>query len=187
VKFEFTGVQKSGEHEKKVTGTGVVCLKEGNKVHVGITLTPEGGESMENNLTCDGAHIQDSDGEREAPKNFAHDVAIMLARMGVFGCLGLMGGDEEDVRKKLPTQNFKGGEKSKEGSCLNYQVQVAGEGSPTDVQLCYDPKTWKVTKRTTSSKDEESGSFSVTETYSEWAVGVELSDDLFAHKKDKGE
>jgi tetratricopeptide (TPR) repeat protein len=200
VTFEIDGsVTKPGAAATKLSGSGTILFKEGNKAAVRMKMLREKGE-QEFILVSDGKHLKHDAGEawnrlgKIDPKGevrpLPESLNIVLEDAWASGSLVQLayetsGGGTEveglDVRKlESPTRprvfEIKGGEDEGDNKTLSYKLDA--DNKVFDVRLWYDPRTKKPIKRTVRFKSEQEES-AFTERFSEFALDAGISDDKF--------
>jgi tetratricopeptide (TPR) repeat protein len=159
---------------------GVLVLKDGNRAMLTLSHMKH---------LCDGRKLKMDriKFEEDAPENFKEGLALLVSRVGlspsIFFAFHLVdsGGLAEAYQELIKTSKVEGakfGEGEGNAGTLEYRVSFQDSLSKkpvsAQVRLWYEPRTLKVLKRSV-----EAGGEPVLETYTEWALNGDLSDDLF--------
>ena len=182
IKFTATMEEGSGGGDKMEL-KGTICFKEGNKLRIEL--------DDKNLYVCDGAkgrgrvkgELKDA---VDAFKTLSADVASVETRVTnalmateIFkdltrGANELFGKDQ-----KLKLTEFKAGEKDGDNLVVSYNAALDDKMPPLHITAWIDAKSSKLVKRKGEVKTGDKVEFSFSETIEEWAIGVELADDLF--------
>ena len=161
------------------TATGVLFLKEGNKLKVTIVgakgnpWTVSDGTKMkvdDRQAVLDGA-------EWDTPKDLNAKMTTAFVRRGLLDLPdfpGRLRRYDIDPKEKIKVSDFKFGDKDGDLQTLTYVVQE-GNGQ-ADLKLWFDPKSLALKKRTLSVARMNA---IVTETYEEFTVNGEIPDEIF--------
>src|SRR5207249_8837270 len=106
--------------------------------------------------------------------------ATDLARIGVFRLLELpdyrLAETPEDPEFRVHDLAWGKGIEDQGVKMLAYKCKFPGMDVTADVKLSYDPKTWKLVKRSISFETAPLGtSTTATETYEDYALSAEIS------------
>ena len=184
VKFKVDGHYKQGERETKVQMSGTIALKEGNKAHIAYKRRI-GEQETDADFVSDGKKSKTKGGGTEdAPGNITSNFKVAVSQIGVFFSSRAASVEEHNgVRKEVMwkerflVSEIKVGPDDKDAKTLTYKLKV-GSGEALDVQIWYEPRTWRILKRTLSGN---SGGKEVafTEVYEECLLEVDIPDEKF--------
>jgi outer membrane lipoprotein-sorting protein len=182
------GAKEGPDRELKAKGT--FLLKEGGIFNCSVKLMRQGQEE-ETTLVFDGTRtsVRRDQGDpmlSDVPKAHRGSAITLLARLGAF-MSGLMprgaGGPEEDIKKVLEVKDFKAGEDDNEAKTLLFTAQInvpGGARTPAfDCRLWYDPKTFKLFKRTITIRQGTDVEGTMTESYTEYVINAPIPDEKF--------
>jgi len=179
--------------QKRTTqGNGAVILKEGSKFNVTGALVGT-GPKVGFELVSDGAKMVrarfGADPPTDLPSNMNRLMAIQIARLGVakaFFFPSVQDGEkdkkeETDLKNIFKMSGLKSGEDDQDGKTLTYTLKVLHELGSADVKVWYDPKTFKLLKRTLGVREhlESPVGATLVETYEEFTLNVDVPDGTF--------
>jgi outer membrane lipoprotein-sorting protein len=183
VKFSLEGMRKKDKGEEKMSGTGMLILKEGNKLKFEMTmLWDEKKDMVDKKIISDGTRM-DIDGRREnTPKNLNREIAVAFVRMGVQG-MSVVGADRErdpaaGLSAVMSVSNLAAVE-GEGGQSLSYTLKLVGEEPPISIKLWFVPDTFSLLKRRWEGSKGDTAIAS-TEIYEEFVFGGKVKDDEFA-------
>jgi len=192
VKFTLgSGAAGDVDGEKAVRMSGTLLLKDGNKGLLTHRTTPF---PIDTTRLSDGKRIRTAGlkFETDTPENFKEGTLLGLARAGMMPTMFLafqmldIGEQEKSFQafvKTLRIEKIQQGEDDGAVKTLTYAVRVADAYQPNkaetlEARLWYDPKTFKILKRTMTS-----GGKVLLETYEGWVFNAELPDEKFTLPK----
>jgi hypothetical protein len=190
VDFRWEGASKC-EAGGRVEATGVVLLKEGNRVNLAATVT-EKGQPSELRIVSDGATVKTRLGARrilECPvqRNLESGLKMALHRLGALQtvliahkvCMLEVSEQEEalDLRRKPKLYDFKEGPDDGDSRTITYKISPDGPDTVAEVKLWYAPESLRLEKRVITLKQQTESVFS--ETYRDWALDGDLENDEF--------
>lgn len=103
--------------------------------------------------------------------------AFLMVRGGmvVLASRRLQPGEKE----VLPAEGMRLGDAGDEGKTLIYTVKLSANGDTADIKVWYDPERLAIKRRSVAIRREGQPPVLFSETYEEFALDPELSDDLF--------
>jgi WD40 repeat protein len=212
VKFqcEMTTVEEGKQIQ--ATSSGFLRLKEGNR----LTLVYKAfrsidGKQPEFRLVSSGAQMKftmaldpetQGGGQGDAPSEVAANLQAGLSRLGLglplIGLTAFVGHGEiplargvPDLVRNLEASEFKGGKGDGGALKITHLLRDKSPGIPAEVPpftctIWYEPRTFKVLKRSFSLK-QGPGEFKLVETYGEFVVNGAVPDAEFALPEPPGE
>ncbi|MBI3854164.1 MAG: hypothetical protein HY293_00575 [Planctomycetes bacterium] len=196
IKVELTA--SVGGQPAKAESSGTLLLKDPNKANLHLTgkFSAAGQErEMVTRFVTDGQKIEAENlGEKTSPaKNIKGGFKPLLSRSGVaFGISPVLsqsyGPDRKpiasdlDLLKAFELSDFKKGSDDAGTKTLAYVLKMRvfeDEQRHCNVKLWYDPKTWKILKRTFDVTLGPDKGTHLTETYEEMALEVDIPDEKF--------
>jgi hypothetical protein len=177
VVFKGEVAAAGGGKEEKLAYSGAV-RSLGEKMSLTFKMARDGREH-EIKTVVDGATMRVIDGprvqEKEAPKNFRANLNVMIGRSGMYlammmGRPPLKPGEKEPDPKGL----FRVSEvKIAEEGVLTYRMNLDGPTEVVDAKIWYDPKTFKLLKRTIGVKVGNE-TLSLTELYEGYTLNGDI-------------
>lgn len=151
VRFKFEGMAADPQGGRTVRCSGSIHLKEGNRASL-QARTAFGEREVETLMVSDGKTLRAIGGspapDRDAPARVGSYLRWALMHSSVMA-LNARGTAETFDPEAHPPSNLKSGEADKDGRTLSYGLTIAGVA--LEVRLWYDPKTWRIVKRTLTS------------------------------------
>ncbi len=172
---------------QKMTASGILILKEGNRLKIAVSMKGAGGPNQEASVVSDGSSVRSlpkppgaTEAEWSVPRTLNESVIVAFLRVG---CLDLhrlphrIHDFENDPKVSLVVSGIRRGEDDSGLRTLLYTLQ---EGSGrAEIKVWFDPKAWILRKRVlTLPAQNGKPQAIVTETY-EPAVDAEVPDDVF--------
>jgi outer membrane lipoprotein-sorting protein len=172
----------------KMTGSGTILLKEGNRLKVTLSSGGAGIAKLDASSVSDGSTIRSlpkrpgsTETEWVTPKTLNERVTVALLRSGCFELHrlpGRMRGYDTNPKESLVISDLRRGD---DDSGLRTLVYTLQEGSGRgEMRVWIDPNTWLLRKRvfTIPAQGRQPPS-TVTETYETFAVNSEIPNDVF--------
>jgi outer membrane lipoprotein-sorting protein len=184
VKFTLSLDEPRSDREEKPSASGEYCVKEGNRVF--ILLLDRGRESR---IIADGTRMLMPGGRNgEVPEaawpRLGELMTTGFVRAGIvsldFYChrRPAAPGEEIEIKKVLQVSDFKCGPDEREAKTITFNCSMAREFQSQAVSLTYDPKTYRLLKRTTAVAG-GAKVVSVVERYEEFILNADIPDDQF--------
>ena len=206
VKFKFR--MDGGIEKEPPLASGTILLKNTNKVNLSV----QHGSDKSSVIISDGQKVKDrSNGgdwrENDAPKTLKGDLSAVLAGSGIgFAVMFSNGRDQsgdnaESLKNVFKVSDFGTDADEKNAKTLTYKLKLTDKPSGSLQylgKLWYDPKTYRLLKRTVIIKGEEGTlkfkvkdgegipnfegeelTLSYTETYEEFTLNADISDEKF--------
>jgi outer membrane lipoprotein-sorting protein len=169
---------------------GSVLLKDGNRVRLEFDMQVN-GKNLHQLVVCDGSTVRYGEETLQATGRVRDAVATFISRVGFFHDRGIItqylgldaSGNCANPEKAFQLSNLKVGRDDGTAKTLTYELYDATK-KVGDVRLWYDPKTHYVVKRTIV-KAAPGGGGILTETYSEFSLDPDLSDNEFKPPTEK--
>lgn len=194
IRIKYDWYRKNHEEAKRFRGSGTLLFKEGNKISLTLNGLDRDEKEIENVAICDGSTLAfrgqlwqwgPGEGKLGGEKGVKDIFATVFARGGAafaMDCWRLLPHGRE---KLANAAEFSAIGEDKGGMTLSYKLTSSLEAGVTiDVKLWYDPKDFKLLKRTLEIKGEKTvGSF--TETYDEFVLNTDIPDEKFAIPEEK--
>jgi outer membrane lipoprotein-sorting protein len=167
---------------------GEIFLKEGNKTKVVIEVPAPNGQPVKSQVVvCDGKTVSGEfvhfESLKDPPKVLQEMLQVSLSGPGVLIGSYVIGyglamkqekNQEPDLRKILHPMSIEAGEDEKGAKTVDFTLEG---GLGVKVKLWYDPRDFRLLKRTITPRGEKQGSY--VETFSEFVIDSELPDELF--------
>lgn len=191
VRFKYNLSEKSVDPGQEVE-SGTLLLKEDNKARLAMRIFfPHGGQEPQDVLVVsEGSKMMLKSGSRkpreiETPKTLNNGFRTILARASVlfFSIAFQKEEGERDFKKTFQVSDFKSGEDDKGAKTLTYKLKVKLTERPVsdvewDVKLWYDPKNWKLLRRTLGVQSQDHPR-RLAETYEDYILNADIPDEKF--------
>jgi len=173
---------------QKMTASGTVLLKEGNRLKVTLSSGGAGAVKQDASAVSDGSTVRSlpkrpgsNETEWITPKTLNERVTVSLLRSGCFELHrlpGRMRDHETNPKDSLVVSELRKGDDDSGLMTLVYTLQEgSGRG---EMRVWVDPKTWLPRKRVfTIPAQGPQRPATVTETYETFAVNVEIPNEVF--------
>jgi outer membrane lipoprotein-sorting protein len=186
VKFRADGPAEKGS-DKQEHAEGTFILKEGNKAVFTWGQWKDGTFARHFEIISDGVHLKT--GVR-TPKNYTRSFPCVASRVGfIVGCDFMrIGADKEgdlgDPKTLIKVLQLRAGEDDGALRTLKYSLKIDGMAIG-EVTTAYDPKTFKIRKRTLESGPGRIFPGRVTETYEDWILNKDVPEEQFTLPQEK--
>ena len=173
---------------QKMTASGTVLLKEGNRLKVTLSSADAGVAKQDASSVSDGSNVRSlpmrpgsTETEWVTPKTLNERVTVALLRSGCFELHrlpGRMRDYDTNPKDSLVVSDLRKGD---DDSGLRTLVYTLQEGSGRgEMRVWIDPKTWLLRKRVlTLPAQGPQRPATVTETYETFAVNSEIPNEVF--------
>ena len=191
VKFKCEGFGKRGDNETKIVSSGLLLLKEGNRCRLDTKALVNSDDEVTVSIVSDGlkTRFEGAGKSKEIPRKTRNRFYWNeLLRPGMLGASMLRSHAKPD---KIEDQiylvsNFGDGDAEKGARTLTYDLRLAGNKGAGKVKLWYDPKGYKLLRRTLQFENgEDNVKVEISETYEEYALDIEIPDDRFSLTTEK--
>lgn len=188
VHFSFTQTPDPQALGDPARGSGVLLLKEGNRISLDLTTT-FGGKEEQHLFLSDGRRLfvystHTNPSVTDAPKDVEAGFRAELTQSGILGAwtatqLFAAG------NKPFTLAELKAGDDDKGLKTLLYKLNTNYPGDRrSEARLWYDPKSFRILKRTLHVLDRYDG-FTLTENYDQLVLDADIPDEEFKHPERK--
>ena len=167
---------------------GTLLLKEGNKARLALTTRVGPKRRRLVSVVSDGtkAKFLPDRTARDTPEQLNAFLTTVLTRAGFLLSTTMMSRilsapdleELPDLKPSLKVSDVKYGDDDGEAKTLTYNLTFGGGDEPIGVRLWYDPKTFRLFKRTLRVRDKDRPRL-VTETYESFVINGDIPDETF--------
>ena len=181
-------VRSVASGRKSETVHATLLLKEGDKVNLSVLTRNGPTRRTELSIISDGQKGRFPPGKEleDTPEGLNSFLAAVVTRAGlvqsrrmltrVFETPGLP--TMADLKSQLKLSNLKHEGDDGPAKILSYTLTLGSDNSPATIRLWYDPKSFRLFKRTVKIREKQ-GIRSITETYNSVIINRDIGDDQF--------